>query len=200
MICVLTFWMNIFSGMASVCTVLVQQRHSLKDLSRQNKKSFLSGPCLRLPCLVLDSRTWSNNHNVVKVSISLVLCFAFLEARPWTSQNLTWTYWDSTSQVRDVALGSGQSHVCVQTGRRTNWEQCCGEGPGGSGGWKARHEPSVCACSLKGQQYPGRHQNRGKQQGEGGDCHSALVRSHLEYNIWGISDFFLCQPCLSHQW
>ena len=35
---------------------------------------------------------------------------------------------------------------------------------------KTEHEPAVCACSLKGQWYPGFCQKRGGQQGKGGDC------------------------------
>ena len=34
----------------------------------------------------------------------------------------------------------------------------------------AGHEPAVCSCSQEGQQYPGLHQKRDAQQGEGGDC------------------------------
>ena len=49
------------------------------------------------------------------------------------------------------------SQVFIQTGRRTPWEQACGEGLGGPGEWEAGHEPTVCACSLEGQLYPGLH-------------------------------------------
>ena len=37
------------------------------------------------------------------------------------------------------------------------------------GGQKAGCEPAVCTSSPEGQQYPGLHQQRGGQQGEGGD-------------------------------
>ena len=37
-----------------------------------------------------------------------------------------------------------------------------------------QHEPTVSPHSLEGQQYPGLHQKRGSQQGEGGDCLSLL--------------------------
>lgn len=62
----------------------------------------------------------------------------------------------------------------------TNWEkdsyvessrEFCGEKPGGAGGRKAGHEPAVCSCSPKGQQYPGLHQQKEvRKQGQGGDC------------------------------
>jgi len=32
------------------------------------------------------------------------------------------------------------------------------------------HEPAVCTCSADGQLYPGMHQKRGGQQGDGGHC------------------------------
>ena len=33
-----------------------------------------------------------------------------------------------------------------------------------------KHEPAVCTCSPEGQLYPGMHQKRGGQQGDGGHC------------------------------
>ena len=41
---------------------------------------------------------------------------------------------------------------------------------GGSGGWKAGHEPAVCAYSLEGQQYFGQHQKR-----DGGRVREVIV-------------------------
>jgi len=58
------------------------------------------------------------------------------------------------------------------------WEQPCGEGFGGTGGWKAERDPAVCARSPESQPYPGPHpQQRGQQSREGilPLC-SALVR------------------------
>ena len=34
------------------------------------------------------------------------------------------------------------------------------------------HEPAVCSCSSESRSYPGLHQMRGGQQGQGGDCPS----------------------------
>ena len=90
-------------------------------------------------------------------------------------------------QVQGVALGSGQSQICVQTVKITR-EQPCWKGLGDSGEWKTWYKPTVYTCNSKGQQYPGLHQKRGGQQGEGGDCFcSAFVMLHLQYCIraWG---------------
>jgi len=45
--------------------------------------------------------------------------------------------------------------IYIQTERRTHWEQPYGEGLGGSGRWKAWHEPAVCSCSLVSQEHDG---------------------------------------------
>ena len=52
------------------------------------------------------------------------------------------------SQVQGVALGSGQSQVCIETGRTTHWEQLCREGLGGPGGWKL---DTIQKCTLEAQ-------------------------------------------------
>jgi len=59
--------------------------------------------------------------------------------------------------VQGAALGLGQSHVFIQTGGWSPWEQPSGEGLGDSGGWEAGHEPAVCVCSPEGQLCPGLH-------------------------------------------
>ncbi|KAK4832381.1 hypothetical protein QYF61_022236 [Mycteria americana] len=38
-----------------------------------------------------------------------------------------------------------------------------------TGGWKAGHEATMCACSPEGQPYPGLHQKKRVQQVKGGD-------------------------------
>ena len=50
-----------------------------------------------------------------------------------------------------------------------DWEQPCWERLGGTGGWKAGHEPPMCTHSPEGQPYPGLHQEKLGQQVEGGD-------------------------------
>jgi len=66
-------------------------------------------------------------------------------------------------QVQHAAPVTMQSQIYIQTGRRTHWEQSCGEGLRGSGGWKAVHEPAVHTCSPEGQWYPELHQQGGGQ-------------------------------------
>jgi len=65
--------------------------------------------------------------------------------------------------------GLGQPLVSTQAGWWRDWEQPCQEGLGGTGVWKAGHDPSVCARSPEGQQYPGLHHQQRGQQGEGRD-------------------------------
>lgn len=48
---------------------------------------------------------------------------------------------------------------------------------------KSGHEPAECSCSLKGQQYPQLHLQRGGSRVREGGVHlcSILIRPHLEY-------------------
>lgn len=50
-------------------------------------------------------------------------------------------------QVQCPAPRLGQSQTWKQSGQWVDIEQHCGEGLGGTGGWKAEHEPSVSAYS-----------------------------------------------------
>ena len=50
-----------------------------------------------------------------------------------------------------------------------DWEQPCREGLGCAGGWKAGHDPPMCAHSPESQPCPGLHPQQCGQQGEGGD-------------------------------
>ena len=43
------------------------------------------------------------------------------------------------------------------------------KGLGGTGEWRAGHEPVMCPHSPEGQLYPGLHQKKRGQQVEGGD-------------------------------
>ena len=69
---------------------------------------------------------------------------------------------------------SAQPPASVQAGGWRDWEQPCREGLRGAGGWKAHHDPAVCACSPERQLCPGLHQKQRGQQVERGDF--ALVR------------------------
>ena len=77
-------------------------------------------------------------------------------------------------QVQGPASGSGQWPVSIQAGGWRDWEQRWGEGLRGTGGWKAGHEPSVCARSPEGQPYPGLHHKKCGQHVNGGDSASLL--------------------------
>lgn len=57
-------------------------------------------------------------------------------------------------QVQGVALGLGQSQICIQAGRRTPWELSY-RGLEDASGQIAGHEPAVCSYSLGGQLYTG---------------------------------------------
>ena len=57
----------------------------------------------------------------------------------------------------------------AHAGRLRDWEQTCREGLGGTDGWKAGHEPTVCAHSPEDQPYTGLRQGKCGQQVEGGD-------------------------------
>jgi len=69
-------------------------------------------------------------------------------------------------QAKGVALGSGQSQTCVQSGRTHLSEQPCRKK---LGEWKTGHEPAVRACDLEGHPSPRLQQKTGSQQGQGGN-------------------------------
>lgn len=51
--------------------------------------------------------------------------------------------------MQGVELGSGQSQVCIQTGRRTSWELPCGESPGDPDECKAGHGKTKQTHTIK---------------------------------------------------
>ena len=63
----------------------------------------------------------------------------------------------------------GHAHGSIQAGGWRDWEQPCQEGLGGTGGWKAGHDPAMCTCSPEGHPYRGLHQKQHGQQVKGGD-------------------------------
>ena len=69
-----------------------------------------------------------------------------------------------------LCVGSGKSHIRIQSRIRTPWVESCWERFRGSTRWKTYHEPTVYTCSLEGQQYLGLQQKRGGLQGVGGNC------------------------------
>ena len=96
----------------------------------------------------------------------------------WTSWRggLVWTSWGSTRPSASPAPVSGRPLVSIQAGGWRDWEQPCRAGLGGTGGWKAGHEPPRCAGSPEGQPYTGLHQKQRGQQVKGGDS-ASLLRS-----------------------
>ena len=72
-------------------------------------------------------------------------------------------------QVQSPAPGLGQPLVSVWAGGWRDWEQLCRKGLGGTGGWKAGCETTLCTHNPEGQLYPRLHQKKHGQQVKGGD-------------------------------
>ena len=64
------------------------------------------------------------------------------------------------ARVQGAAFESQQSHIWLQSGKRTYQEQPCRKEFGGLDGWKAEQETALCSCSPEGQQYFRLHQKR----------------------------------------
>ena len=73
------------------------------------------------------------------------------------------------SQMQCLASGFRQLLLSMQPGRLKGRVQPRQKGLWDTGGWEAGHEPATCPCSPERQPYPGLHQKKYGQQGEGGD-------------------------------
>ena len=79
------------------------------------------------------------------------------------------------------ASGLEQSQTWIQTRGWRDWEQPCGEEHGSTGGWKAGHEPPMCAHSPEGHVLGCIKRSVGSRSREVTlPLYSALVRPCLE--------------------
>jgi len=89
-------------------------------------------------------------------------------------------------QVQSPAHGLRQPLLSIQKGGWRDWEQPCREGLGGTGGWKAGHDPAMCA--QKANSILGFIKSSVANTLREGilPLYSALVRPHMEYciEIW----------------
>ena len=72
-------------------------------------------------------------------------------------------------QVQGLAPGLQQHPPSVQAGGCKDGGKPCQKGSGGTDRWQAGYESTMHPCSPESQPYPGLHQKKCGQQGEGGD-------------------------------
>jgi len=85
----------------------------------------------------------------------------------------------SKIQVQGLAPVSQQLPLSIQADRRTDRTQPCWNGVRYTAEWQAGHEPVMCPWSPHSQPYPGLHQKKHGQQGEGHDIAPLLCASSI---------------------
>ena len=123
----------------------------------RNFTTYEGGSCLSMLSLL------STNHGPVDLVEASRGTWTSLRSRP------VWTSWGSTRPSARFCIWVRVTLLSIQAGGWRVWEQPCQEGLRGTGGWKAGHEPPMCARSPEGQSYPGLHQEQCGQQVKGGD-------------------------------